>query len=566
MNELKPFQFWCQKVLPLVYDNSLSYYELLCKVVDYLNTLIKDTSEISSELQELYNYVHDYFDNLDVQEEINKKLDAMAASGALSEIINNLLLNLRYVNVCNYGADATGNDDSSNSFNTAIARAVELNYGVFIPCGTYKISKKIVFTGYKNNYNTLKVSCNNSVIKSSVNNDYTLQFKGGKFNVSGGLTINGTNDNCSGILFDDPDASTDYDAIFGSVFSDISITNCNVGFAIGELFDTSFYNIICRDNMTGLLWKKAHFSNANSINFYDCDVQGRDTLMALDSDFALTVGVNFYGGHFEKYSGFNKTAMTIPMSCSFYGTRFAVNKVTDESINNFVTPYEIPYYNVMFYGCTITAQNISDGLATKKYFNVGDVSHHIVFKDCTITPCYGNAGNLNKANLINHAEAVIFDNVMIIQRTLIITDSPLVNFHGELGDRYVQYVSPTGTGFAVFNRDVVNSKETEVFRTNENVTKLDNKEITKFTSTLDVGESLYYTPVDIARGLFYVCMGGARALFCCGNDLAIKKIFADADIDIGGENKAYSVKLGGGNIVLKNVSGSADATIALRIL
>ena len=28
------FRFWCQKVLPLVYDDSLSYYEILCKVVD----------------------------------------------------------------------------------------------------------------------------------------------------------------------------------------------------------------------------------------------------------------------------------------------------------------------------------------------------------------------------------------------------------------------------------------------------------------------------------------------------------------------------------------------------
>ena len=34
---LQPFRYWCQKVLPLVYDDSLSYYELLCKVVEFLN-------------------------------------------------------------------------------------------------------------------------------------------------------------------------------------------------------------------------------------------------------------------------------------------------------------------------------------------------------------------------------------------------------------------------------------------------------------------------------------------------------------------------------------------------
>ena len=40
-----PFRFWCQKVLPLVYDDSLSYYELLNKVVKYLNDVIANADE-----------------------------------------------------------------------------------------------------------------------------------------------------------------------------------------------------------------------------------------------------------------------------------------------------------------------------------------------------------------------------------------------------------------------------------------------------------------------------------------------------------------------------------------
>lgn len=39
-------QFYCQKVLPLVYDDSLSYYEQLCKVVDYLNRMIVSQNDI----------------------------------------------------------------------------------------------------------------------------------------------------------------------------------------------------------------------------------------------------------------------------------------------------------------------------------------------------------------------------------------------------------------------------------------------------------------------------------------------------------------------------------------
>lgn len=34
---------YCNKVLPLVYDESLSYYELLCKIIDKVNELAEDT-------------------------------------------------------------------------------------------------------------------------------------------------------------------------------------------------------------------------------------------------------------------------------------------------------------------------------------------------------------------------------------------------------------------------------------------------------------------------------------------------------------------------------------------
>lgn len=53
MRELKTFKFWCYKVLPLVYDDSLSYYEVLCKVVDYINDLIEQDKVFGEELDAL---------------------------------------------------------------------------------------------------------------------------------------------------------------------------------------------------------------------------------------------------------------------------------------------------------------------------------------------------------------------------------------------------------------------------------------------------------------------------------------------------------------------------------
>lgn len=91
------FRFWCQKVLPLVYDDSLSYYELLCKVVNYLNNTIADVNTLGTDVDnlnkaynELQSYVNDYFSALDVQNEINNKLDVMAQDGSLSSLIQPL--------------------------------------------------------------------------------------------------------------------------------------------------------------------------------------------------------------------------------------------------------------------------------------------------------------------------------------------------------------------------------------------------------------------------------------------------------------------------------------------
>lgn len=106
------FRFWCQKVLPIVYDDSLSYYELLNKVVNYLNNVIADVASVEEnigrlndsyvdlqnyvnehmqELVEVVNtftsFVENYFDNLDVQEEINNKLNHMASDGSLTVLI-----------------------------------------------------------------------------------------------------------------------------------------------------------------------------------------------------------------------------------------------------------------------------------------------------------------------------------------------------------------------------------------------------------------------------------------------------------------------------------------------
>lgn len=113
----QPFKFWCQTVLPLVYDDSLSYYELLCKVVNYLNNTIADVANVETNVSnlhntynELENYVNNYFADLNIQNEINEKLDTMAKDGSLSALIEPYVSNMSNPLVANNVAGMTNKD------------------------------------------------------------------------------------------------------------------------------------------------------------------------------------------------------------------------------------------------------------------------------------------------------------------------------------------------------------------------------------------------------------------------------------------------------------------------
>ena len=68
---LKHFRFWCQSVLPLVYDDSLSYYEVLCKVADYINKLIETDKELFDDIDAIkkeMNIIQKWIDDFNISD------------------------------------------------------------------------------------------------------------------------------------------------------------------------------------------------------------------------------------------------------------------------------------------------------------------------------------------------------------------------------------------------------------------------------------------------------------------------------------------------------------------
>ena len=95
---VSPLKKICMTIgeLPSSYLETMSYYEMLVWFTEFLRNqvipTVNNNAEAVQELQSLYEelrtYVNNYFDNLDIQDEVNNKIDAMVTDGTMDLIIN----------------------------------------------------------------------------------------------------------------------------------------------------------------------------------------------------------------------------------------------------------------------------------------------------------------------------------------------------------------------------------------------------------------------------------------------------------------------------------------------
>lgn len=76
LNTITPLEFKCRKVLPLVYDDSLSYYEVLCKVRQKLNEVIDNNNELTQAWEQYKSDIDAAFGKY--TDELDKKFDKLS--------------------------------------------------------------------------------------------------------------------------------------------------------------------------------------------------------------------------------------------------------------------------------------------------------------------------------------------------------------------------------------------------------------------------------------------------------------------------------------------------------
>ena len=142
--KLHPFKWFVLQNFPFIEEDfdALTNWQLFCKLGKYLNDTIKamnltgeQVEEITNAYNSLEDYVNNYFNNLDVQEEINNKLDQMAESGELENIIS-AYLNLNCILSFNTKAEMVESENivegstcrtlGNNSFNDGLGNLYKI--------------------------------------------------------------------------------------------------------------------------------------------------------------------------------------------------------------------------------------------------------------------------------------------------------------------------------------------------------------------------------------------------------------------------------------------------------
>ena len=96
--DMSPFNWFVLENFPFIEEDfdAITSYQLWCKLKEFFGKVADKTDEMGVQVEnltnafiELQNYVDTYIENLDIQEEINNKLDEMVEDGTLEDILLN---------------------------------------------------------------------------------------------------------------------------------------------------------------------------------------------------------------------------------------------------------------------------------------------------------------------------------------------------------------------------------------------------------------------------------------------------------------------------------------------
>ena len=98
MSNIEKVKFWCNKVIPLVYDDSLSYYEVVCKVAKAINEVIVNLENDEQVIQTIITEVAKKFDTANIVQTTGVNEDKVMSQKAVTDALHDFSTGATSVN------------------------------------------------------------------------------------------------------------------------------------------------------------------------------------------------------------------------------------------------------------------------------------------------------------------------------------------------------------------------------------------------------------------------------------------------------------------------------------
>ena len=354
-NRIDQMTYWVQQTLPQVYDDSLSFYEVLSKLNAQIVQCVDLTNEMASDLD-------NFFDS-EFTQIVKDQLDTWKTDGTLDQIINQNIFNdlndriqdntdsisnlnnsfnqqvslgKTFVSVKVYGAVGDGVTDSTTAFEQALAN----NKCVFVPDGVYKLTRRLDITKgihLKLSPNAVLLRSHDDVLmtnwdttSSGYNGQGNIIIEGGTFDVNGdgfpdvanGLSLaHGQNILVKDVTFlDTPEGH----AIELTGCRYVTIERCRfLGFKIDSAQNNYYVEAIQIEPCaipTDATWTEIYVLDGTDTR--DCTIQN-NYFGASQNYPSFPCAIGSHGARFGKFYDNIKILNNVIEGCSYWGIRVA---------------------------------------------------------------------------------------------------------------------------------------------------------------------------------------------------------------------------------------------------
>ena len=304
---IEKLKFYCQKVLPLVYDDSLSYFEVLCHVTSKINEIIASNENLVQEWKEFEKAF-----STDLSETVNNILTNWKNDGTLEQIIGDTLDNITVkieenkTEISNISKKLTANEEKtsfilikeSNTDITSLLNEKLQNYeNVLVLGDKYIISDTIVIpNGHSLIGNNTTLEATNSInVILKVGDNIETEYNRSKQTIVKNFIIKAKTLNT--------DIGVEINTI-ETIIESIKCVDCRIGFCVFPIDNEKHY--VSNAKITNCIAT----TSIDPMTTFNCgiEINGTDNIISNFTSIGSLIGIKFNTGGGDLLSNIHLTS------------------------------------------------------------------------------------------------------------------------------------------------------------------------------------------------------------------------------------------------------------------